>query len=388
MRKMFFVLFLTLFIILLFSSCGCKHEWSEATCKSAAFCKLCGESKGEPNSESHNIVVINGKEASCTQTGLTNGKYCSNCAKVFEEQKDIPMTDHTVKSVGEVAPTCLAIGKTAGKKCSVCNTVIEGFDDIPKLEHKAVSSKKIEATCTSTGLTAGKYCEICNTTIEGRTLIAKVAHKEVKDKAVEATCEKSGKTEGSHCSVCKGVIIAQQTISKKSHKFDNGKCVWCDLLSGKIKWEIKNFNDEFGNPSNEKHLLFLEEDNYGTWNCNYDFLNDESIIIPAISVRKNGIIILLFSDVLDGNATGTAIFDSTFKMTVLDSSGEKHTINAQGVGGNEGIVIKKDLKKLLSILNKGGIVKFHMDEIPYCYYGDDFNFSVDADGFKYMYDKL
>lgn len=42
----------------------------------------------------HYISILSGKEPTCGEDGLTDGKYCSNCGVVFEEQQVIPATGH------------------------------------------------------------------------------------------------------------------------------------------------------------------------------------------------------------------------------------------------------------------------------------------------------
>ena len=120
---------------------SCEHEGGEATCKELAVCTKCGESYGELNVNNHkgtaewtkdadshkkvysccNKVVVaeeahewengvckeceyvcthtertlQGKEATCTEKGLTEGKDCSVCGKVLVAQEEIPMLDHT-----------------------------------------------------------------------------------------------------------------------------------------------------------------------------------------------------------------------------------------------------------------------------------------------------
>ncbi len=43
---------------------------------------------------SHNIVTVQGKAATCTEEGTTNGRKCLVCGFVKEEQKTIPIIDH------------------------------------------------------------------------------------------------------------------------------------------------------------------------------------------------------------------------------------------------------------------------------------------------------
>lgn len=60
------VMIMVLFSVIL-TSCGCKHEWEDATCFTPKTCKVCGESKGD-------------KLTHTSQNGL-----CDNCGYVITE---------------------------------------------------------------------------------------------------------------------------------------------------------------------------------------------------------------------------------------------------------------------------------------------------------------
>ena len=42
----------------------------------------------------HTEVIDPAKEATCTETGLTEGKHCSVCGEVIMEQEVVPMVPH------------------------------------------------------------------------------------------------------------------------------------------------------------------------------------------------------------------------------------------------------------------------------------------------------
>ena len=47
MKKLLTVAFVLLIAILLFTGCGCEHQWLEASCDAPQHCTLCGETEGE-----------------------------------------------------------------------------------------------------------------------------------------------------------------------------------------------------------------------------------------------------------------------------------------------------------------------------------------------------
>ncbi len=64
----------------------------------------------------HHSVVLAGKEATCTETGLTDGTYCDVCGKTLSAQKTIPAKGHD-DSDGD-------------GKCDICGAEIKKNDDV------------------------------------------------------------------------------------------------------------------------------------------------------------------------------------------------------------------------------------------------------------------
>lgn len=88
----------------------------------------------------HTEVTVDGKEATCTQTGLTEGKKCSHCGVTLVAQTTIPVTSHTPGTPTEenrVEATCTKAGSyKLVTRCTVCNTVIsEETKIIDALDH-------------------------------------------------------------------------------------------------------------------------------------------------------------------------------------------------------------------------------------------------------------
>ena len=84
----------------------------------------------------HTEVVDKAVAATCTETGLTEGKHCSVCGEVLVAQKEIPVSDHSWNDATCTAPkTCSVCGTTEGEalghkdenadyKCDACSTVL------------------------------------------------------------------------------------------------------------------------------------------------------------------------------------------------------------------------------------------------------------------------
>ncbi len=194
---------------------ACEHTGGTATCTEAAVCEKCGESYGEK--AEHTLVTQNGKEATCTEDGITEGKYCSVCMEVIVSQTVIEAPGHT-EVVDEMRePTCTEVGLTEGKHCSTCEEVLIEQKEIKALGHTEVVDAAKAPTCTETGLTEGKHCSVCKEVIVAQEEVKALGHTEVVDAAKAPTCTETGLTEGKHCSVCKEVIVAQEEVAALGH---------------------------------------------------------------------------------------------------------------------------------------------------------------------------
>ena len=80
--------------------------------------------------------------------------YCSACDEVLVDNITIPATGvHTEVSIPGREATCTEEGLTEGKKCSVCGEILVAQQKDPAKGHTEVKIPGKEATCTETGLT-------------------------------------------------------------------------------------------------------------------------------------------------------------------------------------------------------------------------------------------
>ena len=103
-------------------------------------------------------MIVPGYAATCTETGLTDGKKCSVCGETTVAQETIAVLEHAYDAV-VTAPTCTDKGYTT-YTCSACgNTYVA--DEVAALGHTEEIIPAVEPTTSSTGSTEGKKCSVC-----------------------------------------------------------------------------------------------------------------------------------------------------------------------------------------------------------------------------------
>lgn len=109
--------------------------------------------------EDHTLVTDAAIAATCTETGLTEGKHCSVCNEVLVAQEEVAAKGHTEVVDEAVEATCTTAGKTAGKHCSVCEEVLVAQETVAALGHDWSGEWTIVKEATAT--TDGKRKTIC-----------------------------------------------------------------------------------------------------------------------------------------------------------------------------------------------------------------------------------
>ena len=89
------------------------------------------EETRNPKEYGHTPITITGKAATCTATGMTDGKECFVCGTVLIEQEPIAAKRHTEAIILSKAATCTKTGLTEGKKCSGCGEILVEQEIIP-----------------------------------------------------------------------------------------------------------------------------------------------------------------------------------------------------------------------------------------------------------------
>ena len=150
---------------------------------------------------------------------------------------------HTEVTDAAVAATCSATGLTEGKHCSVCNEVTVAQTVVPKLAHTEVTDAAVAATCSATGLTEGKHCSVCNEVIVAQTETAKLDHTYVSTITTAPTCSKKG-VRTYICTACN--YSYPEDIATVDHTMVNNKCSVCGFDANvKTFTVVFNKNEQF-----------------------------------------------------------------------------------------------------------------------------------------------
>lgn len=167
-------------------TCG-DHPWDEGTVIKAASCiedgemtytcTCCGATRNEIITKlGHSIVTDEAVEATCTETGLTEGSHCSRCGSIFAGQNVVPAKGHSIVEDPYVFPTCTETGLEIGFHCSVCGTITRVQEVIPAKGHHVVTDYAVSPACTEAGLTEGKHCDICGEILLAQTAVPALGH--------------------------------------------------------------------------------------------------------------------------------------------------------------------------------------------------------------------
>ncbi len=174
----------------------------------------------------HNKQTVAGRDATCTEAGLTSGEKCSVCGAVFVAQQTIPALGHKFSDWAQTkAPTCEAKGELA-RECATCDvTETKSVDALGHKAGQAVEENRVESTCYAHGsYELVVHCETCDVKLSSTTVTLPLAdHTESIVHGFDPTCTFVGYTDGLECSVCGAILQNQKVIPALGHDMDEGR---------------------------------------------------------------------------------------------------------------------------------------------------------------------
>lgn len=175
-------------------------------------------------------VLVNGKEASCTEEGYTGDLVCPICGELLQKGTTIEKEkhNHVLDESTVVEATHKDAGYTGDKVCA-CGDVVKGEVVEPlKHEFKLDESTVVKATCTKEGYTGDMVCS-CGERIKGEVVPVKEHdHALIEVTVIEPTCTSTGYTGDKACEC--GDKILGEIIPALGHEDKNGdgKCDRCE----------------------------------------------------------------------------------------------------------------------------------------------------------------
>lgn len=144
----------------------------------------------------HDLKTLEGKAATCTSTGLTEGKKCDRCKEIVVPQELIPVKPHNYEIEVVTQPTCSTAG-SANYKCKDCSHAYTGevaATGNHKWDNGTVTSP---VSCEEDGEKTYK-CGTCNETKTEK--LNRLGHSYATEFTVDlqATCYREGE-KSKHC---------------------------------------------------------------------------------------------------------------------------------------------------------------------------------------------
>ena len=221
-------------------------EWTTtkaATCTEAGSkahkCTKCGNEETETISAlGHDIEHHAAQAPTCTEKGWDAYDTCERCEyTTYVEQA---ATGHTEVVDSAVPATCTATGLTEGKHCSLCNEILTAQSKVEALGHNWNTTYTVDqaATCTATG-TESIHCSACSETKDSRT-IAATGHTYVDNKCTSCGATRTITSGGGGGGGAAAVVTVPTTpttetiVSKEENKTAGEKATTTAIVESKV----------------------------------------------------------------------------------------------------------------------------------------------------------
>ncbi|MBR4056838.1 MAG: phosphodiester glycosidase family protein [Oscillospiraceae bacterium] len=264
-------------------------------------------------------VVENEVAATCKVAGSYDEVvYCSVCnTELSREQKTVAQLLHTEETIPAVAATCTASGLTEGKKCSVCGDIIVAPQYVNALGHDPVVVPAKAPTCTETGLTEGSKCDRCGVTLVAQTEVEAAGHKAaaaVKENEVAATCTQAGSyDEVVYCSVC-DVELSRNTVSVDKLSHTEGEVV--------VENKVDATCTQTGSYDNVVYCTVCDTE-----------LSRDTVTVDKLPHTEGEVVV---ENKVDATCTKTGSYDNVVYCTVCNTELSRDTVTVDKLPHTEG----------------------------------------------------
>ena len=334
------------------------HKWGEWIIDGGASCthggtkhRVCEYNEthidtGTIPAGEHTPVTIPGKEATCTETGLTEGKKCAVCNEILLPQEVIPASGHSEVEDAAKPATCTETGLTAGKHCDKCNEILVAQEVIPALGHNFEFVSETPATCTENGEKLYK-CTRCDETKTEAT--DALGHDFELVSETPATCTENGEKlyKCTRCDETKtevinatGHVFGEWVTVKEPTATEDGlarrTCLKCDASEEKIlkAQGEKTRLIKFVNIDKMHYVLDNDGEEYIVYNSatinwytnkplNFTVYTYSNFKYPTIIVKVNGVKIEPDANGVYTVPAGTDLAVVTVEGAVKDGDGTK-----------------------------------------------------------------
>ncbi|MBQ9145333.1 MAG: hypothetical protein IJX70_02550, partial [Clostridia bacterium] len=201
------------------------------------------------------------EKATCEHGGV-EAHYCLHDGCEESETRTTGKLPHTEEVIPGKDATCTESGLTEGKKCSVCDEIILAQEEIEALGHSWDDGVvTLDPTCSAKGEKV-YTCDACGETKKEE--LAALGHTEEIIPAIPATCTVSGWTEGVKCSVCGEIVTAPVEVPALGHEYgEDHICVRPGC--GALDPSMCNHSNLIATPA--KDATCLEAGNLAYWTC-------------------------------------------------------------------------------------------------------------------------